>query len=431
MKGNQIYMILHKNYYKINETEAIILTITLGEDGSEFEKKCWKERGCLRGNYFNSFEKKLKCYFDKVIVEGKGKKRVYTLLGLLPEPIAKIDNRKGRVLKEMPQLMPFVLKKLDEIAGEEVLETTLNQLCKKVDFIPYANNLKRDFYIEIYSLLKDTSIPTDKIKSIAQLLWETFESNLTTTLKNTLEALKSEGYILIQEVYKARDVNDEDFYTMTDKQVEKLIRLEQSIVKANKLYYGKYKSYYALPKVPDKIIRLRKVVSSEVKKQLNIEKYYKALQIMIIDSDLAKDSLSDGEISKICLNRFSRLVTDKVKKQTYVSGLSYAKKFHYMALLCFMKTMNPEDSYDKLIEDELRLIDKKVIEIKEYYRDYYKKLPDEYTLLKAEYEAELVAEMTDEKYELFVEGLFKKEPMPEGFVHNFENSNDNLEFAHQ
>ncbi len=139
-----------------------------------------------------------------------------------------------------------------------------------------------------------------------------------------------------------------------------------------------------------------------------IERYYKAIEIEILGDFISCESQSDSEIARVCLERFSRLTFQKVKKFSYQNGLSYDKKFHYLALLVFMKVMIPSLDNEELFNDEFRKVNSKVSKLKDYYKDY----PDEYTLLVAEHEAELTANLTDEEYEAMVQEAFNNKPLP-------------------
>ncbi|MEK5487333.1 MULTISPECIES: hypothetical protein [Lysinibacillus] len=131
-------------------------------------------------------------------------------------------------------------------------------------------------------------------------------------------------------------------------------------------------------------------------------------------------------IARACLERFSRLLIDKVKKPTYENGLSYDKKFHYLAHLVFMKVMNPTIEYDELLNDEWSKVNSKVSELKEYYKDY----PDEYTLLVAEHEATKSANLTDEEYEAMVRRAFISELIPSGFGNHGQVEFNQEQLAH-
>lgn len=411
-------MSLQKNYYDIKEEEAIKLSIELGESGSEFDSASWKNRGCLKpDNTLKSFISKLERYFEEVKSNGhRGKKRRYTLIRLRDTPLPKIDNRNGRKMEEEAILLPYVIKQLNELASSGKYETTYKELAKQKFFLTENSQQKIVFVNELFSTLKDTIIPKEKVRGIANKLWESYELNLVSTLKNLLDSLKKQEYISITSIYKARYVSvgkekDYAYYTLSPLEIKELKSLEEQVVQSYGMEYKAYQKYFVLYHVPDEILAVREEVSEAVKEKLGIERYYKAIEIEILGDFISCESQSDSEIARVCLERFSRLLIDKVKKSTYENGLSYDKKFHYLAHLVFMKVMNPTFGYDELLNDEWSKVNSKVSELKEYYKDY----PDEYTLLVAEHEAEKTANLTDEEYEAMVRRAFTSELIPSGF----------------
>lgn len=166
---------MQKNYYDIKE-EAIKLSIELGESGSEFDSASWKNRGCLKpDNTLKSLISKLERYFEEVKSNGhRGKKRRYTLIGLRDTPLPKIDNRNGRKMEEEAILLPYVIKQLNELASCGKYETTYKELAKQKFFLTENSQQKLVFVNELFSTLKDTIIPKEKVRRIANKLWESY-----------------------------------------------------------------------------------------------------------------------------------------------------------------------------------------------------------------------------------------------------------------
>ncbi|MEQ6856003.1 hypothetical protein AAHH17_16100 [Lysinibacillus capsici] len=428
-------MNLQKNYYEITEEEAIKLSIELGERGSEFGSASWKNRGCLKpDNTLVSFQKKLERYFEEVVIIGKGKKRKYSLYGLRDTPLPKTNNYNGRKMEEEAMLLPYVGKKLKTLASSGKYETTYKELAKQIFFLIEDEKMKLVFVNKLFSILKNTTVPKVKVRGIAYKVWESYELNLVSTLKNLLDSLKKQEYVSVTPIYKARYVSigkekDYAYYTLSPLEIKELKSLEEQVVQSYGMEYKAYQKYFILSQVPDEVLAIREKVSETVKEKLEIERYYKAIEIEILDDNIPLECLSDSEIIGVCLERFSRLLTQKVKKDSYQKGLSYDKKFHYLAHLVFMEVMSSTFDYEELIKVELKKVNGKVLELKEYYKNY----PDEYTILVAEHEAELTANLTDEEYEAMVAEAFnnKPKPIPLGFSNFGQTELNQEQLAHQ
>lgn len=411
-------MSVKKNYYEITEEEAIKLSIKLGESGSELDSASWKNRGSLKpDNTLKSFISKLERYFEEVKPNGlRGKERRYTLIGLRDTPLQKIDNRNGRKMEEEAVLLPYVIKQLNELGTNGKYQTTYNTLAKKIFFLTENSQRKVFFLNALLSILKDTTVPKEKVSGIANKLWESYERNLVSTLERLLNSLEKQEYVSVTPIYKARYVSigkekDYAYYTLSPLESEELKSLEEQVVQFYGMEYKAYQKYFVLSQVPDEVLTIREEVSETVKEQLGIERYYKAINIDILGDYIPSECLSDIEIAEVCLERFSRLTTQRTKKTSYQNGLSYANKFHYLAHLVFMKVMNPTFDYEEPIKAELKKVRGKVLELKEYYKNY----PDEYIILAAEHWAEFTANLTEEEFEAMVQSAFINDPKPSGF----------------
>lgn len=120
---------------KLNELEAIELTIDKGFRGEELELSCWKKKGALDGKRCKvtgkykegnmiKFIRKLETLFDSVEVEGKGKKRIYILSGEKTVQSAMQDNRKFNGYDKNDYIMSkYVFNRLVAMDSKEIKST--------------------------------------------------------------------------------------------------------------------------------------------------------------------------------------------------------------------------------------------------------------------------------------------------------------------
>lgn len=422
-------MNIQKEYFELTEEETIKLTIKFGESGSEFNTAAWKERGCLKpDNTFKAFIEKLNRYFEEVTIKGNGKKRRYTLLGLLEKPLPKITKYKGRQMKEKDILMPYVLHELKGISNEEKVKGTIKFITQRIFPVIEYRNKKKCFINECYSRMKNTNIPVEKIKEIAFHLWDSFELTLEDTFNTLIDNLEKEGYILVKEVYLARykidGKIDYDLCSLTPKEVEELKALEKRIIHHYGMSTQAYYRYFKLQNnVPNKVLSIREKIKNALQEELQIEKYFKSLDIQIDSSKIQASTICKDDIYEVLLERFANLTLSKVGKKKYINGLSYRDKFHKLALLVFMCFMSNSDKYELLLLEELIWTNIYLEEFKEYYRKLYFKdsyinffdeiqqnEPTEYDLLMSDYYAEL----SDEEIDKILSNDINEKP--KGFV---------------
>lgn len=363
-------MHLQKNYYDICEEEAIKLSITLGESGSEFQTSAWKNRGCLKpDNTLEAFIKKLRRHFESVEPNGKdGKKRRYTLFGLKSEPSPKLDYRKGRkmpISAEDKIIMQYVYNGLTRLDNVKLNSLTINRLLKKIPIV--LGNEKR-LQQGVYNCFNPYLTDNKKIYNIFSYTNHYIDHRLIQDMKLAIKNLKAQGLLTLVKKYIAKCVNEgkrEDcFYEreLNEQEVNEIKAFERVVVESRGFDYSKYRESFHYYKKLDEIRSLEAELKNEFIRKFNIEYYYEAFDIVMLEEKIQFDEISYNEAKKAFLQKSYNLITKKSEKESYQNGRSMEKKFHYLCMLIYLKIEGFTTVYSEL-EQETNLIPDRLGEI--------------------------------------------------------------------
>lgn len=358
-------------FTKMIEKEAIEFTISKGFKGEEFQTQTWKKGGALKtdGTY-KKLIKKLECFFEKVEVEGVGKRRVYILTQLKEKPTPYEDKRKGRTMPRATEnqlLTRFVYQKLLSIDEEERCAVTLNNLAYLIPFVTsqincFATGIEREFA---------DYLSENKHRSIWLYSNWYLSDRAKKEIKLALEDLTKSGKIAITKHWYKGDVsNDSEVQKkepLSSEIVASVRKDEKLFAEAHDIDYVEYQKSFSYPKQSEKMVEYGKRLRKFLGEKYGFEFIYEAMDIKIIDVPPMENELIPFlEIKEVFLKKAINLVKDKVKSDKYLKAQNKGEKFHYLCMLLFLREQWVEvDKHD--LQRELDLIPFRLQEIADSY----------------------------------------------------------------
>lgn len=315
-------------------------------EGEEYETQAWKERGCLRtdGTY-KKLINKLECFFESVVAEGKGKKKVYILSNPKVEMTQLKDKRKGRLMPRKDEnvvLTNYVHTRLFTLQREGKLNRTTYKKLGELLFYGERNKsvLKGSVRFTFNDFLQDKKIP-----SVWSYTDWYFDTRARKEIALALEQLQKQNKISVEKFWvgnynlEEADESNTTYYkklsTEVIKQVEQAI---SEIVEANDYTYDEYKKQLYLPYHSKKLLETQEEVQRYLKLNFGLNYVYEAISIKLIEAK-PSEVVQYREAQTTFLNKTLGLVKAKKDSPKYINSKRKSEKFYYLCVLLYAKAL--------------------------------------------------------------------------------------------
>jgi hypothetical protein len=334
---------------KYSEEEAINVTIANGYDGEEFDTEAWKTRGCLKSNgTYKKFISKLETIFNHVEVTGKGKKRIYILKDKRNEVTERKLNYKGKVPTEQDEIMKeYIFNQL--IQKRNGSDYTYSLWAKELGFI----NTDLLDVKEMIKSIKD--LHYGSIKYNSKDIVSKFISELSNRNKNVIEKsfqrLVNEGRVVLSETYYFKTIEDE----LVEVDEEQYIDARQVVteyLKGEKITYYAYSQSVNSFYKTDKMKQVIKEVDELLNKLLEIKYFFKSYRVVVINPDV-KYEVSKDEFHRAYFQRLVKLIQQRQGKDTYMSSISFWKRFLLLNTLYLIDYIGIKD-HELLLKKQMK-----------------------------------------------------------------------------
>lgn len=322
---------MQNNFF--TEEQAIQITIDNGYDGSEFETTVWKNRGCLKPDRtFEGLISKLKTIYQKVDVEGKGKKRRYLL-----------QDKKGKVEVRKFNYKGSVASKEDEIMKEYIFNSLHNKSDFTQSYKGWASLLKfpdtEKISIEdMINKIKNIHHGFPRIynpKEAVSKFIQTINIRNKDVIEKSFKRLVKEGRIKVSEIYNFKTI-DSGYEEVTQ------LEYEDAIDKLNKFLESKNVTYYSYSQSVASFYKTRKMkgiiqqVDDYLSEYLEIEYFFKSIKVEVLNDEVIQD-VTPGEFNEAYVKRLVKLTTDRQNKNDYKESVYFWKRFYQLNTLSLLK----------------------------------------------------------------------------------------------
>lgn len=336
---------------KLNEKAVIELLMEYGySDGSEFETTMWKNDGCIKGghNTHKAIIRKLECIFEVVSYQGKGRKRIYTLDGLLNEPLADEGGYGGRPPTEYDLLMDeYVINKLIE---ENKYPSTYNKFAKDFGFYTTTGLYSSRTFDMLHKLHKQTP-ELYNAKEILDEFADTIKKRNSDIVEKAFKRLREAKRIEVIEVYNFRKLNGK-FEIVEKEAYDNVVQVFKVFLKDNEIsmfQYNKIREKKALSELEKEIMKNAEMTLAKY----NVEFYFVSYQVQTLDNTV-NHVVTKDEFNHAYMTRLVDLTTQRQEK--YVrDNSSYFWKKYYMVNTFALLRLSGVSGYnlDKVITEEL------------------------------------------------------------------------------
>lgn len=277
---------------RLSEEQSILYCVKKGlSTGEEFETQAWVKRGCLKlgDGTHKRLVSNLECCAEEVLVEGKGRKRVYILNGIYDVPLVRLDGRinNGYALtEEESSLDEYIFNKVLE--NEYIEHMSYSKWAEVLGFFNY-NALKSKNNVDtikknLNSLHKDTF--KYNLESQKEIL-DTFENVIrdrgNSVVSKAFSRLEDQGRISIEEKYVAKRVNS-GYIELSRELYDYIMKEENAILEI----FGSDRASYLQKKLGNNLrdenyYMVSNAIKAHLRDTYQIEYYYIARLPIIIN----------------------------------------------------------------------------------------------------------------------------------------------------
>lgn len=337
------------------EEEAIEITTQHGYDGAEYKTAVWKTRGCLSPNRtLDALIRKLKTIYNIVEVEGKGKKRKYTL------------NDKKEVVTEREYNYKGTVPTVDDYTMKEYI---YNYLIKSGVKSPKTYN---KWGAEL-GLLQQKMFSVDSLidvmkelhsgvffnpKEIISEFINAIKNHNNAIVRNSFNRLEKEGRISQSYIYVFKTIKGHHKEVSKD-EYEFALEYKKGIVESLGVDYKHFiLSYYSGHK-NEKMKKILKEVDGQMSKKFNINYMYKMIDVSIIDKQV-KEEINRDAFDQAYYKKLIKLSMDRQNRHDYKITKSYWRTTYLMNTLKILSVILKDklhlEGIDKLISEEIERI---------------------------------------------------------------------------
>ncbi|MFB5088627.1 hypothetical protein PGC35_15705 [Psychrobacillus sp. PGGUH221] len=333
------------------EKAVIELLIQYGySDGSEFETSIWKQRGCLKENHdtHKAVLRKLRCIFEEVSYEGKGKKRKYILEGLREEPLTDEGGNNGRPPTNHDFLMDeYVMNKLIE---ENKFPCTYNKWAKDFGFFSTIGLYHNETFNMIQKLHKQTP-ELYNAKEILDEFSDTVKKRNSDIVEKAFKRLQEAKRINVVEVYNFRKL-DGKFKIVEKETYEKVVEVFKVFLKENEItmfQYNKIREKKALSEMEKEIMKNAEITLSKY----NVEFYFISYQVEILDSTIHQ-VVTKEEFNNAYITRLVELTKQRQERYVRKESNFFWQKYYMVNTFALLRFLGVNGfGLDEIIIEEL------------------------------------------------------------------------------
>lgn len=357
--------LIDKTAIQLTEPESILFAIGMGlSNGSEFDTKAWKERGCFKsgdGTHKRHITN-LECCAEEVFFEGKGKKRFYTLRNFFLIPKDRQDRRVSNGYKHSDDELI-----LDEYVFNFLLRGNYRQALPhkswsyRIGFFPMELLKQKSIIDEMKKTLdklhhKTIQYSTYDQKKFIDIFIETVKARGVDVIDKAFSRLEQAGRIVVENGYIVKTIGN-IYSEITLKEYEQLVIEENIILEENGLNRQEYIYKKINKHLRDKnYYDVSKKITSYMKEYHEIQYYYIAKLPIVLDKDKQKSSEVDGMTSYY--NRFFALTESRQK--SYANSYDNWKVWYLVNMYSLLEIFGvsvPKEKYG----EELKRLEKSYV----------------------------------------------------------------------
>ncbi|MFD1736392.1 hypothetical protein ACFSCX_07425 [Bacillus salitolerans] len=350
------------------EEEAIKITIQHGYNGSEFKTKVWKDRGCLSTNRtLDALIGKLETIYHIVEVNGKGKKRKYTLKNKKEEMTEREYDYKGTVPTEEEETMKeyFFHNLLKDGLGFARPYSAWIKEFKLFQRNPFSSE---DLMDEIKELHMGVLVNPKEIVSEFHKAINNYNKSL---IENSFRRLEREGRITRSISYMFRTI-DGNYEEVDEERYEEATTFKKELVESFDIEYTQYiQASFPFAHRSERMKEIIEEVNKQMEMEFGIKYMYQAIGISVIDEKVIKE-VSKEDFDQAYFKKFIKLAQNRQESKKYKETKSFWRRTYLMNTLkilsIILKDKSVFDGLEELLRKELKKKSKE--EFLDYVGDY-------------------------------------------------------------
>ncbi len=351
------------NTIEVNEEQAINITIEHGYEGNEFETAAWKQRGYLKNNgTLKALIKKLNTIFNKVEIDGSGKKRTYILIDKKETPTEIKHNYKGTLPTDEDEIMKeYIFSRLCVIENE-----VSNSYIGWSEFFGFFN-IEKSYANEMIECIKDLHMGFPTIYNPKEVVDKFFQAIITRNkdvINNSFKRLQKEKRIKVEEIYNFKRV-DGDYEQVEQEEYQDAQEHLKEFLETKDVTYYQYSQSIASIHLSKKMKRVLKEVKKELEEHFDIDYFFKTFKVTVLDKT-QKQEITNEEFEEAYFQQFIKLTHDRQNREKYMTSISFWQRFYLLNTLTLLNYFEVYD-VDEMLADAKK---KQGEQTDDYYLDY-------------------------------------------------------------